>query len=58
MSDKNSTYNLLGKITASLLGAVSVFVVVVSFLNKEKKTSYSELRQAYDGLSPRDYMEN
>ncbi|MBQ3833905.1 MAG: hypothetical protein II816_00065 [Elusimicrobia bacterium] len=58
MSDNNSVYNFLGKITASALGAVSVFVIAISFFGRKKKVSYKRLRQAYDGLSPRDYDEN
>lgn len=56
MPNSKSIYSFLGKITASALSAVSVLVIVASFLDKEKDVSYDRLKQAYDGLSPRDYQ--
>jgi len=59
MTSKSSEhiYNTLGKITASLIVASSVLVIVTSLFTKKQRVSYERLRQAYDGLSPRDYQE-
>lgn len=59
MTSKSSEhiYNTLGKITASIIVAGAVLVIVTSLLSKKQKVSYERLRQAYDGLSPRDYQE-
>ena len=51
----NSLYDCLGRITASVLTAVYVFIIVTAFC-KEEPVSYEKLRSAYDGLSPKDYQ--
>ena len=55
VKNNDSLYDCLGKITASLLTAASVFVILTAFY-KEEPVSYEKLRKAYDGLSPRDYQ--
>lgn len=59
MPSKNSNHicKTLGKITASLVVAYSILVIVASLVIKSKAVSYERLRHAYDGLSPRDYKE-
>jgi len=55
VKNNDSLYDCLGKITASLLTAASVFIILTAFY-KEEPVSYEKLRKAYDGLSPRDYQ--
>ncbi len=55
VKNNNSLYDCLGRITASVLTAVSVFIIVTAFC-KEEPVSYEKLRSAYDGLSPKDYQ--
>ena len=53
-NNHNNFYQSVGRLVCLFVTFVSVFVIVLSFLHKEK-LSQERLRCSYDGLSPTDY---
>ncbi|MDR1418051.1 MAG: hypothetical protein LBI80_02700 [Endomicrobium sp.] len=58
LKEKNSLYEIFGKLVLTAVVGGSCFVIAQAFLKDDKKKTVQlqeRLRQSYEGLSPEDY---